>query len=131
MEERFFYRYDAVITQHGIEITLKTFKAIRETKCYFMVRAHTVNQYGFECLYGRERRVPKYAGRCRAISHNKDDALFSFKRRQEMRLQHAERNRQVAQRCVDWLGSDGRAPDKAINIGHTQATVPPSHDYEW
>lgn len=132
MEERLFYRYDAIVTVQGIEITLRTFKAVRETNCFFIVRAHTINQYGYECLYGKERRVPKHPNHCRAICHTKDVALSSFKKRQEMRTFHAERNRQIAKRCLAWIGSDGRPPDGSKNIGHTQITsLGIDDDREW
>lgn len=103
MVEKLFYRYSTIDAEDGLYIHLSIFKAVRETKCFYIVRGYGVNHSGFEFIHGRERRVLKSDEHCRSISHTKESAMREFKRRQVNRIRLANRSQQIAELSLEFL----------------------------
>lgn len=110
VEDKFFYRYSAIDSEDGIYLSLSTFKMVRETPCYYMVRQFFVTNGGFNLFSGKERRVPKSELQCRTICHTKERALHQFRMRQEYRIEHAKRSEFIAGRCLDFLQANNFTP---------------------
>lgn len=110
VEDKFFYRYSAIDSEDGIYLSLSTFKMVRETPCYYMVRQFFVTNGGFNLFSGKERRVPKSELQCRTICHTKERALHQFRIRQEYRIGHAKRSEFTAGRCLDFLQANNFTP---------------------
>ena len=102
-----FYRYINGQGEELIFIWLNTYYLVRETKCFYIVRERE--------YFGKEIRVPKDSNKCRNIHHSKESAWESFKIRQMRRIEHAERNIEIARKTIDYIKLN-QSPDSVVYL---------------
>lgn len=92
-----FYRYTNYCDDDGsIYIKKHTYKMVRETPCFYIVREKYQNAY-------KEYRVPKNPDKCRRIHHTEKSAWHSFMMRKERRIMHAELNLKLAKESIKYI----------------------------
>lgn len=112
-----FYRYTNYCDDDGqIYIKKLTYKSVRETKCFYIV----IEQYYHEAQgympYGKEIRVPKNPDKCRRIHHTLESAWFSFLKRQESRIMHAELNLKLAKESIKYIKKNAPPTDEETRL---------------
>lgn len=109
---KLFYRYRNYIDDSDRTcIELETYRLVRETKCYYMVR-----QVLFGSYVGKEIRVPKDPKRAKRISHTKQDAWNGFLIRQQCRAMYAEWNMKLAKDSIRYIKKNIPPCDKITII---------------
>ena len=92
-----FYRYTNYCDEDGfVYIKKHTYQLVRETPCFYIARKKYQNVY-------KEYRVPKNPDSCRRIHHTLESAWFSFLKRQESRIMHAELNFKLAKESIKYI----------------------------
>lgn len=92
-----FYRYTNYCDEDGsVYIKKHIYQLVRETPCFYIVRGKYQNAY-------KEYRVPKNPDKCRKIHHTLELAWFSFLKRQESRIMHAELNLKLAKESIKYI----------------------------
>lgn len=108
---KLFYRYRNYIDNDDRTcIALDTYKLVRETKCYYMVRRVLIGSG-----IGKEIRVPKNPRMARRISHTKQDAWNGFLIRQQRRVMYAELNLKLAKDSIRYIKKN-LPPDDNITV---------------
>lgn len=112
-----FYRYTNYLDDDGqIYIKKLTYKSVRETKCFYIVKEEVITLSGFSYLLGKELRVPKNPDSCRRIHHTLESAWFSFLKRQESRIMHAELNLKLAKESIKYIKKNTPPTDEETRL---------------
>lgn len=93
-----FYRYTNYCDEDGsVYIKKHTYQLVRETPCFYIVKDNLLR------YKSKEYRVPKNPDKCRRIHHTLKSAWFSFLKRQESRIMHAELNLKLAKESIKYI----------------------------
>jgi len=106
------YRYDSQASRYGVSIVLSRMYPTRQTECFYFL-IHPAQQ---SLHKAKERRVGKFSVR-KYCYPTKEQALLSFKLRQEKRVEHAERSMAIAKRALRFLDDNDVGTLDSINIG--------------
>lgn len=112
---KLFYRYRNYIDNNDRTcLSLETYRLVRETRCYYMVKELVFfpsrNEWG---AGGKEIRVPKDSKRAKRISHTKRDAWNGFLIRQQRRVLYAELNLKLAKDSIKYIKKNS-PPDARV-----------------